>query len=278
MSFALPLAIILLIITYFYLYYVFFKGKKEIFSSGKEVISHEYKTLGKMSYEEKWVLVLFISLAFLWLFRKPINLGFFTIPGWSNLFANPKWITDGNVAIVIGILLYIIPAKNKKKSLFLMDWKTAERIPWGIILLFGGGFALASGFKESGLSNYIGQALTGLQTIHPLLILLLVIITITYLTELTSNTATIETFLPILAALTVAVQLNPLFLMLPATIAASFAFMLPVATPPNAIVFGSNKLSISDMMKTGFWLNIIGIIILTLVTYFYVTWMFGISL
>ncbi len=153
-----------------------------------------------------------------------------------------------------------------------------RRIPWGIILLFCGGFALASGFKESGLSAFIGNELTGLQSIHPILILLLIILTITFLTELTSNTATVETFLPILAAMAMAVQVNPLFLMVPATIAASFAFMLPVATPPNAIVFGSKKLNINDMVKTGFWLNLTGIALLTLVAYFYMTWVFDIDL
>jgi len=120
--------------------------------------------------------------------------------------------------------------------------------------------------------------LTGLQDIHPVLILLLIVVTITFLTELTSNTATVETFLPILAAMAVAIKINPLFLMVPATIAASFAFMLPVATPPNAIVFGSKKLKISDMVKTGFWLNLIGIAVLTLVAYFYMTWVFDIDL
>jgi sodium-dependent dicarboxylate transporter 2/3/5 len=178
----------------------------------------------------------------------------------------------------MAVLLFVIPAKNQEKSHFLMDWHTAERIPWGIILLFGGGFALASGFKTSGLSEFIGQNLTGLQNLPPILILLVIITTITFLTELTSNTATVETFLPILAAMAVAIKINPLFLMIPATIAGSFAFMLPVATPPNAIVFGSKKLKIADMMQTGFWLNIIGIIILTLVAYLYMNAIFDIDL
>jgi len=278
MVFALPLSVILLTITYFYLYLLFFKNSSDSFSVGKEVISKEYKQLGKMQYEEKWVMTLFVSLALLWLFRKPIDFGIFTTFGWSNLFPNPKWITDGNVAIFIGILLFVIPIKNKQKGQFLMDWHTAERIPWGIILLFGGGFALASGFKESGLSTFIGESLSHLKDVPPLLILLIVIVTITFLTELTSNTATTETFLPILAAMAVAISIHPLFLMIPATIAASFAFMLPVATPPNAIVFGSKKLQIGDMIRTGFWLNFIGITVLTIVAYFYMTFVFDINI
>ncbi len=276
MIFAFPLSVLLLIITYVYLYFNFFKNQSADFKTGKEVLQQEYQALGKITYEQKWVLFLFVALALLWLFRKPIHFGNFSTFGWSEIFKNPKWITDGNIAIFIGILLFLIPTKNKKD--FLMDWKTAERIPWGIILLFGGGFALAKGFKDSGLSAYIGDRLTGLQDVHPLLILLIIVATITFLTELTSNTATTQTFLPILASMAMAMKVNPLFFMIPATIAASFAFMLPVATPPNAIVFGTGKLQIKDMMKTGFWLNIFGIILLTLVAYFYMTWVFDIDL
>ena len=276
--FAFPLSVLLLILSFSYLYFVFFRKGKANFNIGKDIIGKEYRSLGKMRYEERWILVLFITLALLWLFRRPIHLGSFSIPGWSQIFAHPKWITDGNVAIFIGILLFLIPAKDRKKSKYLMDWHTAERIPWNIILLFGGGFALAAGFKQSGLSAFIGESLTGLKDIPPIFILLIIVTTITFLTELTSNTATVETFLPILAALAVAVKINPLFLMVPATIAASFAFMLPVATPPNAIVFGSKRLNIQDMIKAGFWLNIIGIIVLTLVSYYYMTWVFDIDL
>ncbi len=276
--FAFPLSVLLLVLAFLYLYATFFRKGNTSFNVGKEVIDKEFRLLGTMQYEERWILFLFVSLAFLWLFRRPIHIGDFTIPGWSQLFAHPKWITDGNIAIFIGVLLFIIPAKNREKSKYLMDWRTAERIPWNIILLFGGGFALAAGFKESGLSAFIGESLTGLKDIPPIFILLIIVTTITFLTELTSNTATVETFLPILAALAVAIQINPLFLMVPATIAASFAFMLPVATPPNAIVFGSKRLNIQDMVKSGFWLNLIGIAVLTLVAYFYMTWVFDIDL
>ncbi len=277
MLFAFPLSVIFLLITYGYLYYMFFRKSNVTINAGKEVITDEYKKLGKITYEEKWVLFLFITLALLWLFRSDIKLGSeFVIPGWSRLFSHPKWITDGNVAIMIGILLFLIPAKNKKG--FLMEWSNAERIPWGIILLFGGGFALASGFKESGLSAYIGNALAGMQNLHPLLILFMVVTVIIFLTELTSNTATVETFLPVLASMSLATHIHPLFLMIPATIAGSYAFMLPVATPPNAIVFGSGKLKINDMVKAGFWLNWIGVILLTLMAYFYLTVIFGINI
>lgn len=158
-----------------------------------------------------------------------------------------------------------------------MDWKTAEQIPWGIILLFGGGFALATGFKESGLSLWLGEQLAGFQSLHPLLLTAGITSLVTFLTELTSNTATVETILPVLAGLAVSIKMNPLLLMLPATIAGSLAFMLPVATPPNAIAFGTGKLPMIRMVKAGFFLNIFGIIIVTLLSWFWGMKVFGLD-
>ena len=159
-----------------------------------------------------------------------------------------------------------------------MDWKTAESIPWEIILLFGGGFALASGFKDSGLSAWFGDQLIWLNGVHPIIIILSISLLITFLTELTSNVATVETFLPVLAGLAMSIEVNPLLFMLPATISASLAFMMPSATPPNAIIFGTKRLKVLDMSRTGLWLNFIGIIIVTLATYFFATYIFNISL
>jgi len=149
-----------------------------------------------------------------------------------------------------------------------MDWKTAERIPWEILLLFGGGFALASGFKNSGLSLWIGNQLIWLKDINPVIIIVVISTVITFLTEITSNTATASTFLPILGGLAMSTQVNPLLFMLPATISASLAFMLPVATPPNAIVFGTKRVSIIEMSKAGFIMNLVGIICVTVLTYY----------
>jgi sodium-dependent dicarboxylate transporter 2/3/5 len=199
-----------------------------------------------------------------------------TIRGWSNLFGQPTYINDGTVAIAIAVILFLIPSNNGNTR-FLMDWNTARNIPWGIILLFGGGFALASGFKESGLSQWFGDQLIWLKEVHPFLIILSVSLLITFLTELTSNVATVETFLPVLAGLAVSIELNPLLFMLPATISASLAFMLPSATAPNAIIFGTNRLKVLDMSKTGIALNFVGIIVVTLATYYLATAIFGLS-
>ncbi len=276
--YAFPIVVILFTLTFGYLYLVFVKNDaKEWVTIDSSTIKNEYLKLGPWIIEQKILAVLFILLAVLWFTRADIDLGSFTLRGWSNLFNNPKFLNDGTVAITIGIILFLIPSK-KKKGTFIMDWKTAEKIPWEIILLFGGGFALASGFKESGLSQWFGDQLIWLKDVHPFIIILAVTLLITFLTELTSNVATVETFLPVLAGLAMSVELNPLLFMLPATIAASLAFMLPSATAPNAIIFGTKRLHVIDMSKTGFVLNIIGIIIVTLATYYIATFIFKIGL
>ena len=276
--YAFPIVMVLLAITYGYLYLVFIKTDRKLLNSiDNKSIREEYELLGPWSREQKIVGVLFVLLALLWFGRADIQFGDFRIRGWSNLFSDPRFLNDGVVAIFIAILLFLIPS-NMKKGEFLMDWKTAERVPWGIILLFGGGFALASGFKESGLSQWFGEQLVWLKDLHPVLIVLCITLLITFLTELTSNVATVETFLPILAGLSVSLEYNPLLFMLPATIAASLAFMLPSATAPNAIIFGTRRLHVFDMSKTGLALNFIGIFIVTLSTYYLATFIFQISL
>lgn len=274
--YAFPITVILFVILFGYLYLIFIKRKKEWKGLSRGEIQEAYDTLGKRTYEEKILLVVFVSLALLWFFRADIAIGSFRLPGWSNLFKEPRLFNDGTVAIFVAIILFVIPSKQKPGT-FLMDWKAAEDIPWEIILLFGGGFALASGFKESGLSTWFGEQLMFLKGVHPMILILCISFLITFLTEVTSNTATVEAFLPILAGLAVSIETNPLLFMLPATVAGSLAFMLPVATPPNAIVFGSRKLTIFQMARAGFFLNIIGIIVVTLMTYYFGTQVFEIQ-
>jgi len=274
--FAFPMTLVLFVIVWTYIYLIFVQGGEQLKDIGKEELVKENKALGKMGYEEKVLSVLFALLAVLWFFRADIIIGNLHIPGWSNLFSQPAFFNDGTVAIFVAVLLFIIPSKREKGT-FLMDWKAAEDIPWEIILLFGGGFALASGFKESGLSQWFGEQLVWLKDVHPLIIIACIAFLVTFLTEITSNTATVETILPVLAGLAVSIQINPLLFMLPATIAGSLAFMLPVATPPNAIVFGTKRLQIYQMAKTGFILNLIGILCVTLATYYLGVFVFGID-
>lgn len=275
-AFALPLTVVFFGIAWIYLYFIF-KPKKGAWSSfDKSVFKRQYKQLGKTRWEEKVILTIFILLALLWLFRSDIKAGDFVIPGWTRLLDNPDYMKDGNIAILMALLLYLIPSRNRPGQQ-LMDWETTKKLPWNIVLLFGGGFALAHGFKESGLTLWLVNQLEWLNALHVVLIILMVAFAITFLTELTSNTATTQMILPVLAGLAISTSLNPLLLMIPATIAASMAFMLPVATPPNAIVFGTGRLRVKTMAKNGLALNFIGIILVTLAVYLLAIHIFGID-
>jgi sodium-dependent dicarboxylate transporter 2/3/5 len=274
--FAIPISMIFFVFVWLYLYFIF-RPKAKLDKLTTIDFKHEYRNLGPVTTEQKIILVDFILLAMLWLTRAGISIGSFRIPGWSDWFARPEYLNDGTVAIGMAVLLFLIPSKNRRGTR-LMDWNTARKIPWGIVLLFGGGFALATGFKESELSLWFGEQLSGVAIFHPIVIILIISLGMTFLTELTSNTATTEMLLPVLAGLSVSIDVHPLLFMLPATVSASMAFMLPVATPPNAIVFGSNRLEVMQMARTGFILNILGAILITLITYYWSTWVFGYSL
>lgn len=258
MIFAVPLSLVMLIIIWLLLTKVFFKISDDVILQ-KDVIQSERIKLGKMSYEEKVVLVVFTLTALLWIFRNDLEAGIFTLPGWSSLLPTKDFIDDGTIAIMMGLFLFIIPAKDKtKESSAILGNKIIRKIPWEIILLFGGGFALAEGFVSSGLSETIGAQFAGLQGMPIYLLILIICLSITFLTELTSNTATAQIILPILASLSIQLNLDPYLLMIPATLSASMAFMMPVATPPNAIIFGSDRIKVKDMARTGLAINFIG--------------------
>lgn len=274
--FAVPLSLLMLIITWLLITYLF-KPKQFSTYQTRATLRDEYKDLGKATQEQKTILTLFIILAVGWLTRADLNIGEFHLTGWSSLLSYPKYINDGTVAIAIAILLFIIPA-SKKSGVRLMDWQATSELPWNIVILFGGGFALAGAFKESGLSFWVGQQMAAAEGLPLIMVIAVVALSMTFLTELTSNTATTEMILPVLAGISISLNINPLLLMLPATLSASMAFMLPVATPPNAIVFGSNQLSVGQMAKTGLILNLIGVVLITLTTYFWGTWLFEIDM
>ena len=276
LMYALPISAIFLLILWI-MFSIIFSPKSKEFEIDSNIFREEYKKLGPMSFEEKIVLIDFVLLAVLWVFRANIQIGDFTIPGWSQLFPFPNYLNDGTVAITMALILFVIPSVNDKKQRIL-DWDTAAKLPWNIVILFGGGFALASGFKESGLADFLGIQLQGFGVFHPIVIVIAICLFVTFLTELTSNTATAEMLLPIIGGLAVAIKINPLFLMIPATISCSFAFMLPVATPPNAIIFGTNRIKIAEMVRVGLWLNFIGAILITISIYVIGKTVFGIDL
>lgn len=237
----------------------------------KNHFKKQYESLGKMTLEQKKVLCLFIILIFLWLFRKELIIGSLHIPGWSNFFKNPEYLNDGTIAIFICLLLFLVPSSTKNKG--LITWEITQKIPWNIVFLLGGGFAIASAFVKSGLSIHLAKQLAGFEDTSAMGIIAAVAGLIVFLTEFTSNTATTEIMLPVISGVASSAQLNPLLLMLSVTFAASMAFMFPAATGPNALVFGTGKIKMTEMLKIGFILNIIAIIIITVTLLFWVPYL-----
>ncbi|MCI4671164.1 MAG: DASS family sodium-coupled anion symporter [Bacteroidia bacterium] len=251
----LPISLILLAISWIYLTNVAFKFKQKEFPGGRTEINRQLKALGPMSFEETMVLVVFVLTGVAWISRKYLIAQFF-----------PQ-VDDTVIAMVASVLLFVLPAsKEKKRS--LINWEEAVKLPWGILLLFGGGLALAQGFKISGLAAWIGGQMSLLDGISLIVLLLILVTAVNFLTEITSNLATTAMLLPILAPLAMGIGVHPYILLVGATVAASCAFMLPVATPPNAVVFGSGYLKIPEMVRVGIFMNLISIAILTLMIYF----------
>jgi sodium-dependent dicarboxylate transporter 2/3/5 len=274
---AFPIGLVALGATWTLLYFRFARKGNSSSAAGSFALKDEISKLGPMSWEEKVVLSDFILLAILWITRSDIAFGSFTLKGWASLFGKPEFINDGTVAIAIALPLFLLPVKGQKGKR-IMDWETSKNLPWDIVLLFGGGFALANGFRDSGLSLWLGTQLQGVSALPPIMIILLISLVVTFLTELTSNTATTEMILPVLAGMAIATNIHPLLLMVPATLSASMAFMLPAATPPNAIIFGTRRVTVAEMAKTGFWLNLICALIITAGVYFLAARVFGISM
>lgn len=275
-AFGVPLVLVFVPLIWILLTRRFFPVAKDLFSGGKELIDAEIKKLDRMSAGERGVLVIFFTTALAWIFRVDLSLGFVTIPGWASQLGMENKISDAAIAMTAGTILFVIPA-NFKRGEFLLDWGTALKIPWGILLLFGGGIAMSAGFKSTGLSTWLGEGLTGLGGWPPLVMIFAVCALVTFLTEVTSNTATATIFMPIMAATAQALQLHPFLLMIPAAISASCAFMLPVATPPNAIIFASGYVTIPQMARAGFWLNLIGVLLVTALAYWLIVPVFGIA-
>ncbi len=262
-----PLVLVMLPLCWLWLTRIANPMKLKKVPGGRELINQELKAMGSMNAGERWTSLVFGLTAIAWIFRK--QLGF--------LFIDKTMITDANIAMVGALALFLIPI-NMKKNQFVMDWNWASKMPWGVLILFGGGLAMADGFKLTKLADWIGNQVSLLEH-APILVLVFAVTTlIIFLTELTSNTATAAMVMPILSAVAIGLGQNPLLLVVPAAVAASCAFMLPVATPPNAIVFGSGYVTIPQMVRSGFGLNIVGIILTVVVTYLLVIPVFNVTL
>lgn len=240
-------------------------GALNLAGGGRKVLREELDALGPLRDGEKRVIVVFALLVLAWSTRSPLDLGFGRIPGWSELFAQPSSFHDATVAIAAAVALMGMRVDDEAgRRVPVLDWADAEqRVPWGVLLLFGGGFALAGGIERSGLTAEIGRALSSLQGVSVVWVVLTVALGTTFLTEVTSNTATATVLMPILAAAARGLGIAPALLMIPAALSASCAFMLPVATPPNAIVFGSGWVRTGQMARTGLVLNLSGAVWIT---------------
>ncbi len=272
--FALPISVALLVLVWGYLT-LRFVSTSSIAPTPKEMESSEeanqtffqrqYQGLGPMSREEKIVAGIFTVTALLWMTRS----GGLGLSGWGIYLPQAN---DSTVAMAMALLLFIIPARSGCR---LLCWEDLKDFPWGILILFGGGLALAEGFSESGLSLWLGNHLLALGNFPPLALVFASTSAMAFLTELTSNTPSTQMFLPILASICRSTGIHPLLLMVPTTLAASCAFMLPVATPPNAIVFGTRRVPIREMAKTGLVVNLIAIVVVTLMSFFLIKPIFG---
>ncbi|XP_018539826.1 solute carrier family 13 member 4 isoform X2 [Lates calcarifer] len=287
--FSFPIAIIMLVLTWLWLHFLFLgcnfretcslskkrKTKREMLSEKR--IHEEYAKLGPISYPEVVTGVFFILMTLLWFTREP---GF--VPGWTSLFEKKGYRTDATVSVLLGFLLFLIPARRPFSSSSssyrdtvddsesdplapMITWKDFQRLmPWEIVILVGGGYALAAGCKVSGLSVWIGRQLEPMSGLPPWAVTLLACLLVSAVTEFASNPATLTVFLPILSALSETLHINPLHTLIPSTMCVSFGVMLPVGNPPNAIVFSYGHVQISDMVKAGFGVNLIGVAVVML--------------
>ena len=257
----LPLAVVFLVICWFLLTKVLFKPEISEIPGGRALMDSELAKLGPMSSGEKRVLALFVLAAVSWV----------AIP----LLLEAPFISDAGIAVAVGVLLFLCPSGHAR-GVRLLDWDSAVKLPWGVLLLFGGGLALSSQFGSSGLTAWIGEQAQALGGAPVILVVLVLVALVIFLTELTSNTATAATFLPVVGGLAIGIDMPVMLATIPVAIAATCAFMLPVATPPNAIAFGSGYVTIPQMLRGGIWLNLIGIVLITTTAMTLAVWVFGI--
>lgn len=262
-----PFTAVFLPLAWFWLTKVSNPMKSLSLPNASNVIATELKKMGSMSKAERWTALIFGATGFAWIFRPQI----------ASIFPNPSMLTDATIAIAGAMLLFIIPVSYRKR-IFVMDWEWASKLPWGVLILFGGGLTLAKAFDASGLTGWFVGQVSVFESMPLFFVILGVTAIVLFLTEFTSNTATAAMFMPVLAGISIGLGESPLLLLAPAAIAASCAFMLPVGTPPNAIVFGSGHVSIPDMVRCGFWLNFVAIALTIGVVYLVMIPAFGIVL
>jgi solute carrier family 13 (sodium-dependent dicarboxylate transporter), member 2/3/5 len=272
-----PVTLVLLPMTWFYL--VRFASplwkRNSVLDHG--ALAAQRAALGPMTTAERRVTIVFAVTAMLWMLRAPIHTAAISFPGWSGLLPEAKHVGDSTVAVGMAIVLFLVPS-GRIAGERLLDWPTATKIPWGVLVLLGGGFALADATRATGLAQWIGSSLGSLSGISPFAKVGVLCVCITFLTEVMTNTALVTIMMPVLAASAVASGTDPLLLMLPCTLSASLGFMMPSGTAPNAIVFSTGHLTVGYMARVGFALNLLSIVAVTFVTFALARPVFGISL
>ncbi len=276
MKIGVPLSAVFLLLAWLLLTRVIYPTKLSAVVGGKDVLRNELAKLGPMSRGEWVVLGVFVSAAVLWISREPLS-GSETVTSLLPFVAN---LDDSIIAIGAALALFLIPATRERGTTTMtLDWRTAQSgIPWGVLLLFGGGLSLAKAVQQTGLSEYIGTQVSGFGVLPVVLMIGAVCLVILMLTELTSNTATAATFLPVLGGVALGLGIDPMLLLVPAAFAATCSFMLPVGTPPNAIVFGSGHVTMGQMIRAGVWLNLLGVVLITGATMLLGEWALGITM
>lgn len=262
MMVGLPLSTVMLLVAWFLLTKVLFTPEVERIPGGRQLFDDELRSLGPISSGEKRVLAVFVAAAVAWV----------TVP---LVWEDPP-VSDAGIALIAGLVLFLLPA-GTARGVRLLTWEAALALPWGVLLLFGGGLALSAQFSGSGLTDWIGEKSAALGGLPVVLLVVVAAGGVLILTELTSNTATAATFLPVAGGVALGLGLDPMLLAVPVALAATCAFMLPVATPPNAIAYGSGYVTIGQMIRGGVWLNLVGIVLITLVTMTLLVWVFGLT-
>ncbi|WP_417458834.1 SLC13 family permease [Kordiimonas sp.] len=263
MAFAIPIVATMVPLAWLVLTKVCFRFKADEVRGGHGVVQAELEAMGKTTTPEKRVALIMATMAFMWSFRQ-ILVDFEPL---TNLLPFVAKLSDMHIAVAAGLAMFLVPAGSDTKGEALLDWERTVTLPWGVILLFGGGLSLAAAIKATGLAIWAGEAMSGLATAHLYLIILAIVGMVIFLTELTSNTATTAALVPVLGALATTANIDPIMLAAPTAMAASCAFMLPVATGPNAVVFSTGHIHVPDMMRAGLWLNILGTFVVATLCY-----------
>jgi len=266
MVYGIPISVIGVAVIWIYVTKLVRPPRIDSVPGGVDVVRDELDELGSMSREERLVLVVFAATAVAWISREFVINEF--LPA----------VDDSTIAVAAALVLFLIPARDSDgERTFLLDWTTGLKIPWGVILLFGGGLSIASAFNRTGLADWIGGRLVGLEGTSIVVVVAVVVVLTVFMTEITSNTATTAMLMPVLASLAVGIGVHPYGIMIAGATAASFAFMLPVATPPNAVVFGSGYITMTQMVRVGFFLNLAGILLIIAVSLTWLPFAWGID-